>query len=56
MVFEKLSKTKNVEIEIENQITGHIKSKIVSVMVEPLRRVKEGTQKEINKIPGTASI
>ena len=51
--YKKISKYKHLYIEIEKM--WHIKTTIVPVIVGALGMIKKGTDKYINKIPGTPS-
>ena len=53
-VFEKLSRYKDLEIEIEKM--WHLKTKTILVVVGALRLIKKGTNAFIEKIPGSQSL
>ena len=50
-VFEKLSKYKDLEIEVEKM--WHLKTKTIPVVVGSLGLIKKGTNTFIEKIPGS---
>ena len=53
-VFEKLSKYKDLEIEIEKM--WHLKTKTLPVVVGALGLIRKGTADFIDKIPGSPSL
>ena len=53
-VFEKLSKYKDLEIEIQKM--WHLKTTTVPVVVGALGIIKKGTQQFLDKIPGNPSL
>ena len=48
--FEKLSKCKDLEIEVEK--LGHMKTVTIPVVIGALGMIKKGTEKHLEKIPG----
>ena len=52
--FEKLSKYKNLEIEIAKM--WKVKTKTIPVIVGALGMIKKGTQKYVTEIPGNFSL
>ena len=52
--YNKISKYKDLEIKIEKMY--HLKTNIVPVIAGTLATIKEGTDKHINKIPGSPSL
>ena len=53
-VFEKLSKYKDLEIEVEKM--WHLKTKTIPVVVGALGLIKKGTTAFIEKTPGSPSL
>ena len=51
--FEKLSKYKDLEIEIE---MWHMKTKMVSFIIGALGMIKKGCQSHLDNIPGNPSL
>jgi hypothetical protein len=52
--FEKLSKYKDLEIEVEKM--WHLKTCTIPVIVGALGLIKKGAKEMINKIPGNPSL
>ena len=52
--FEKLSKYKDFEIEVEK--LWHMKTVTVPVVIGALGMIKKGTEKYLEKIPGSPSL
>ena len=51
--FGKISKYKDLEIEIQRM--WHLKTTLIPVVVEALRKVKKGTKEYLQQIPGNPS-
>ena len=52
--FEKLSKYKDLEIEVEK--LWHIKTVTIPVVIGTLGMIKKGTKKHLEKIPGSLNL
>ena len=52
--FEKLSKYKDLEIEVEK--LWHIKTVTIPVVIRTLGMIKKGTKKHLEKIPGSLNL
>ena len=53
-VFEKLSKYKDLEVEVQKM--WHLKTKTLPVVVGALGLIKKGTQDFLDQIPGKPSL
>ena len=52
--FEKLSKYKDLEIEVEK--LWHMKTVTIPVVIGALGMIKKGTEKHLEKIPGSLNL
>ena len=52
--FEKLSKYKDLEIEVEK--LWHMKTVTIPVVIGALGMIKKGTDKHLKKIPGSPNL
>ena len=52
--FEKLSKYKDLEIEVEK--LWHMKTVTIPVVIGALSMIKKGTEKHLEKIPGSPNL
>ena len=52
--FEKLSKYKDLEIEVER--LWHMKTVTILVVIGTLGMIKKGTEKHLEKIPGSPNL